>query len=63
MSRSVPGPHRSCRLMQALRLSVGLRLAAAGYKPGLHTFTRERIGARYLLLGIRVLVDPADPTT
>ena len=26
-----------------------------------HTFTQEEIGTRYVLVGIRTLVDPADP--
>jgi hypothetical protein len=31
------------------------------YGPGSHTFTREKIGTRYVSLGVRILVDPADP--
>ena len=31
------------------------------YKPGRCTFTREKIGTRYVLLGVRILVDPANP--
>ena len=31
------------------------------YDAGSHTFTREKIGTRYVLMGIRTLVDPADP--
>lgn len=31
------------------------------YGPGEHTLTRAEIGTRYVMLGIRTLVDPADP--
>ena len=31
------------------------------YGAGRYTFTREKIGTRYVSLGVRILVDPADP--
>ncbi len=31
------------------------------YTPGSHTLTREKVGTRYFLAGIRMLVDPNDP--
>jgi hypothetical protein len=31
------------------------------YGGGTYTFTREKIGTRYISLGVRILVDPADP--
>ncbi|WP_244544478.1 MULTISPECIES: DUF1254 domain-containing protein [unclassified Beijerinckia] len=31
------------------------------YTPGKHTFTRKQIGTRYVVLGVRTLVDPANP--
>lgn len=31
------------------------------YRAGDHTFTREKIGTRYVLLAVRTLVDPDDP--
>jgi hypothetical protein len=31
------------------------------YGGGRHTFTREKIGTRYVSLGVRILVDPSDP--
>jgi hypothetical protein len=31
------------------------------YDAGSYTFTREQIGTRYVLLGVRVVVDPASP--
>jgi hypothetical protein len=31
------------------------------YGAGSHTFTREKIGTRYVTLGVRILVDPVDP--
>jgi len=30
------------------------------YKPGSYTFTREQLGTRYAMVGIRMLFDPAD---
>lgn len=35
---------------------------AVHYDAGTYTFTREAIGTRYVLLGIRTLVDPRNPT-
>ena len=31
------------------------------YDAGQHTFTKEKIGTRYVAVGVRTLVDPADP--
>ncbi|MDM0117630.1 DUF1254 domain-containing protein [Variovorax sp. J22R133] len=31
------------------------------YRPGEYRFTRESVGTRYVLIGIRTLVDPSDP--
>lgn len=31
------------------------------YKPGKYTFTREKIGTRYVLMALRILVDPNEP--
>src|SRR5438477_6028819 len=31
------------------------------YGAGSHTFTKDKIGTRYLSLGVRILVDPNDP--
>jgi hypothetical protein len=31
------------------------------YGAGRHTFTREQVGTRYFIAGIRILVDPANP--
>jgi hypothetical protein len=33
----------------------------AAYAPNVRTITRQEIGTRYVLVGIRTLVDPADP--
>jgi hypothetical protein len=33
----------------------------ASYAPSRTTFTKEQIGTRYILIGIRTLVDPSDP--
>lgn len=32
------------------------------YSSGRHTLTKEKIGTRYVLVGVRTLVDPFDPT-
>ena len=31
------------------------------YEPGPHTLTKDKTGTRYVLVGVRTLVDPADP--
>jgi hypothetical protein len=31
------------------------------YKPGAHTFTREKVGTRYVTLAVRLFVNPNDP--
>jgi hypothetical protein len=31
------------------------------YTPGKHTLTKKQIGTRYVLVGVRTLVDPSDP--
>jgi hypothetical protein len=31
------------------------------YAPGSYTFTRDRVGTRYVTLGVRILANPADP--
>jgi hypothetical protein len=31
------------------------------YSKGLHTFTRNQVGTRYVALAVRILVDPGDP--
>jgi hypothetical protein len=31
------------------------------YSAGTHTFTKEKIGTRYVVLVVRMLVDPTDP--
>jgi hypothetical protein len=49
------GAKTSARLGQA-QLYVP---AACRWPP--YTFTREKIGTRYVTLGVRILVDPADP--
>ncbi len=33
----------------------------AFYAPGRHTFTRQKVGTRYIALAVRTLVNPADP--
>ena len=31
------------------------------YKPGKHVLTKEKVGTRYVVVGVRTLVDPNDP--
>jgi hypothetical protein len=31
------------------------------YKPGQYTFTKQQVGTRYIILGVRTLCDPNDP--
>ena len=63
--RRGPGDDHAARRGQAVHVDAGrstrtttpVRLRTAGA----HTFTREKIGTRYVVVAVRTLVDPADP--
>jgi len=53
-------PDASKRFMSLQAISQD-HYAKTFYGTEPHTFTRENVGTRYLIVGIRTLVDPADP--
>lgn len=53
-------PDPSKRFMSLMSISQD-HYANTVYGKGAHTFTRDKIGTRYVVLGIRTFVDPNDP--
>ena len=53
-------PDSGTRFMSLMAVSQD-HYAATEYGKGAHTFTREKIGTRYALLGVRTFVNPNDP--
>jgi hypothetical protein len=54
-------PDAGKRFMSLQAISEDMYSPPATYKPGPHTFTRADIGTRYMLVGVRTLVDPSNP--
>jgi hypothetical protein len=54
-------PDGGKRFMSMIVIDEDQYVPEVVYGAGSHTYTRERIGTRYVLLGIRTLVDPNDP--
>lgn len=54
-------PDSGKRFRSMIAINEDQYTPAVYYKAGKYTFTRKQIGTRYLLLGIRTLVDPSDP--
>ncbi|WP_409527644.1 DUF1254 domain-containing protein [Rhizobium sp. BK313] len=54
-------PDSGKRFMSMQAISQDMYSPPATYKPGPHTFTRNKIGTRYMLVGVRTLVDPSNP--
>ncbi|XUR33175.1 DUF1254 domain-containing protein (plasmid) [Rhizobium leguminosarum bv. trifolii] len=54
-------PDAGKRFMSLQTVDEDMYSPPAIYKPGRHTFTREEIGTRYMIVGIRTLVDPTNP--
>ncbi|MGH8632677.1 MAG: DUF1254 domain-containing protein [Burkholderiales bacterium] len=54
-------PDAGKRFMSMMIVDNDHYVPAVVYKAGPHTFTREKIGTRYMVVAIRTLVDPADP--
>lgn len=52
-----PGP----RFMSMIAIDEEQYALQTVYAPGTFTFTRDKVGARYLMLGLRTFVDPNDP--
>ena len=54
-------PDAGKRFMSLIVLDEDQYTPAVYYGAGSHTFTRQKIGTRYLMLALRTLVDPSDP--
>lgn len=54
-------PDAGKRFMSLMIVNEDHYVPVVTYTAGDHTFTREQIGTRYMLAGVRTLVDPNDP--
>src|SRR4029077_15891144 len=54
-------PNAGQRFMSLQVIDEGHYTPEVIYEAGSYTFTREKIGTRYVSLEVRILVDPADP--
>jgi hypothetical protein len=54
-------PNSGKRFMSLMVVNEDHYVPVVVYGAGTHTFTREKIGTRYMVAAIRTLVDPADP--
>jgi hypothetical protein len=54
-------PDAGARFMSMIVIDQDQYTPAVHYGAGSHTFTRQQIGTRYLMLALRTLVDPNDP--
>jgi hypothetical protein len=54
-------PDAGKRFMSMIVIDEDQYTPAVYYGAGSHTFTKERIGTRYLMLALRTFVDPNDP--
>lgn len=54
-------PDAGSRFMSMIVISEDEYTPAVYYGPGSQTFTKEQIGTRYVLIGIRTFVEPGDP--
>jgi hypothetical protein len=54
-------PDAGNRFMSLMVLNEDHYVQNVFYGPGPHTVDKDKIGTRYVLIGIRTLVDPADP--
>lgn len=57
---TMPDPGK--RFMSLMTLNEDHYIVDVTYDAGDHLFTKDRVGTRYLFVGIRTLVDPNDPT-
>ena len=55
-------PDAGKRFMSMQILNEDQYSLPATYTPGGHNLTKEKVGTRYVLVGVRTLVDPNDPT-
>ena len=54
-------PNAGKRFMSMQLISQDEYTPSAIYGAGKHTITRQQVGTRYVLVGVRTLVDPGDP--
>ncbi|MDN3922171.1 DUF1254 domain-containing protein [Roseateles violae] len=54
-------PDAGTRFMSMQLIDQDHYVPAVVYGAGRYTYTRQQVGTRYVLIGIRTLVDPADP--
>jgi hypothetical protein len=54
-------PDAGKRFLSLMVVNEDHYVPEVSYESGKHTFTREKVGTRYALLGVRTLVDPNDP--
>ena len=55
-------PDSGERFLSALAISEDHYNPAVFYDAGAHTLTRQDVGTRYVMVGVRIFVDPNDPT-
>jgi hypothetical protein len=53
-------PDAGKRFMSLQAIDEDHYVIEVGYGPGAHTYNRDRVGTRYVLVGVRTLVDPAN---
>jgi hypothetical protein len=54
-------PNAGKRFMSMMAMNEDHYIYEVNYTPGNYSFTRPEVGTRYLFIGLRTLVDPADP--
>ena len=54
-------PDAGKRFMSMLAVDQEHYNPAIAYGAGTHTFSKDKVGTRYMLVGIRIFFDPADP--
>jgi hypothetical protein len=54
-------PNAGKRFMSMMAMNEDHYIYEVNYTPGNYTFSRPEVGTRYLFIGLRTLVDPADP--
>jgi hypothetical protein len=55
----LPDPGK--RFMSLMAINEDHYILDVAYGAGSHTYTKDKVGTRYLLIGIRTFVDPANP--
>lgn len=54
-------PHAGTRFMSMQVIDEDQYVHAVAYSPGTYIFTREWIGTRYMMIAIRIMIDPREP--